>query len=118
MIWMWFTQLDQPVAVGTKSEDLQGQKYRKLAKNIANWPKLEFSKCAKKKFDPYISPMMITDPQMHETPPKKAEEHPKKGRIWPKMAKNGKMQFSQNPAIAGFCKFFWWLLTHFPPQKR
>ena len=47
---------------------------------------------------------MITDPQMHETPPKKAEEHPKKGRIWPKMAKNGKMRFSQNPPMSGFCK--------------
>ena len=49
-----------------------GQKYRKL----------EFSKCAKKKFDPYISPIIITDPQMHENPPKKAEKHVR-------MAENG-----------------------------
>ena len=33
--------------------------------------KLEFWKCAKMKFDPYISPMMITDSQMHEKSPKK-----------------------------------------------
>ena len=83
MIWMWFTQLDQPVAVGTKSgplgpsEDLKGQKYRKLAKNHQNW---NFQNVQTKKFDPYISPMMITDPQMHENPPKKAEEHPKRAK--------------------------------------
>ena len=87
------------MAVGTKSgplgpsEDLQGQKYRKLAKNIANWPKLEFSKCAKKKFYPYISPMMITDPQMHEKPPKKAEEYPKRAKLGGKGEKMEKCNF-------------------------
>ena len=54
--------------------------------------------------------MMITDPQMHETPPEKAEEHPKRaeyGQKWPKMEKCDFLKILQCPDFANFFGGFW-----------
>ena len=96
MKWMWFTQLDQPVAVGTKSgplgpsEDLQGQKYRKLAKIGI------FKMCKKDIWSIYIPHDDYWPPNAWKPPPK-SRRAPKKG---PNMAKNG--QKCKNAIFSAF----------------
>ena len=49
--------------------------------------------------------MMITDPQMHENPPKKTEGHPKRakyGQKWPKMEKCDFLKIPQWPDFEFF----------------